>query len=230
MGVKRGRTYPPVVPKTDDRVAVLIVEDHLAIGRALAALIDSADDLSIAGVATNLLEAERSLRTSEPAVVLCDVMLGGDATGFDLLQRWAADARFLMYSAFDLPGYHARAVELGAAGYLSKMADLDTLLGAIRRVAAGTTWFEPTTLVSARRAPRPPTDREAAVLGLLVDGASNRAIAARLGVSVKTVEGVLRRLFDRYDVQNRTELVRLAQRQGWLPTPVGAADHSSVRS
>lgn len=229
MGVKPGPTYPAAVAKTDGRVAVLIVEDHVAIGRALAALIDTADDLSVAGVATTVLEAERSLRATEPAVVLCDVMLGGEATGFDLLERFADRATFLMYSAFDLPGYHARALDLGAGGYLSKMADLDTLLHAIRSVARGTTWFEPTTLVSARHAPRLPTDREATVLRLLVEGVSNTDIAAQLGVSVKTVEGVLRRLFDRYDVQNRTELARMAQRQGWVPTPLGGASHATGR-
>jgi DNA-binding NarL/FixJ family response regulator len=127
-----------------------------------------------------------------------------------------------MYSAFELPGRHARALQLGAAGYVSKTADLDTLLSAIRRVASGGTWFPPHVLIGARRAPRRPTDREAAIIRLVVDGASNVEIAGDLGITVKTVEGVLRRLFDRYDVRNRTELARLTQRQGWLPTTVEA--------
>jgi two-component system response regulator DesR len=149
-------------------------------------------------------------------VVLCDVMLTGRDDGFRLLAAHHAEARFVMYSAFDFPAHHVRAIDEGAAGYVSKMADADEIARAIRRVAAGGVAFGPEVLASARQAPRPPTPRERQVLELLVDGASNDEMARGLGIRVKTIEGTIRRLFDRYSVENRTQLARYALRQGWL--------------
>ena len=71
-------------------------------------------------------------------------------------------------------------------------------------------------LRAIRSAPRRPSDREIEVLGLLCAGASNDEIGSRLGVTEKTVESHLRRLFDRYGVLSRTELAVLALREGWV--------------
>ena len=72
------------------------------------------------------------------------------------------------------------------------------------------------TLNALRDAPRQPSARELEALRLLARGATNDEIAVGLGISIKTVESHLRRLFGRYGVLSRTELAMLAMREGWL--------------
>jgi DNA-binding NarL/FixJ family response regulator len=209
---------------------LLIVEDHPALARGLALLLGTNADIAVTAVCTDAVSAAEAIGRTHPDVVLCDVMLGGRDAGFDLLAAFGARSAFLMYSAYDFPAHHARAIGGRAAGFVSKTADPDVLLRAIRQVAAGGRWFPPDIVASARSAPRPPTDRECELLALLAQGASNDVIATRLGIRVKTVEGMFRRLFDRYDVINRTQLVQLAQREGWLTSGVLPAIPSALMS
>jgi len=83
-------------------------------------------------------------------------------------------------------------------------------------VAAGGTAFSASAVGAVRTAPRRPSDREIEVLGLVRAGASNAEVAASLGVSEKTVESHLRRMFDRYGVLSRTELAVFAINEGWV--------------
>jgi DNA-binding NarL/FixJ family response regulator len=194
---------------------LVIVEDHTAIAQALAVLL-AGPDITVIGTASDVETADELIGGQAPDVVLCDVMLGGRDGGFDLLDRHGAATRFLMYTAFDYPAHHARALRGGAAGYLPKTVDAEAIVKALRHVAAGGTYFPPSVIDSARRAPRPPTEREHQLLVLLAEGAQNDAMARELGLRVKTIEGMIRRLFDRYGVDNRTQLARFATRQGWL--------------
>jgi DNA-binding NarL/FixJ family response regulator len=195
---------------------LLIVEDHPALARGLALLLGTNADIAITAVCMDAASAAEAIGRTRPDVVLCDVMLQGRDAGFDLLAAFGTRTAFLMYSAYDFPAHHARAIAGRAAGFVSKTAEPDVLLRAIRQVAAGGRWFPSEIVASARSAARPPTGRESELLALLAQGASNDVIATRLGIRVKTVEGMFRRLFDRYDVGNRTQLVQLAQREGWL--------------
>jgi DNA-binding NarL/FixJ family response regulator len=197
-------------------IRVVVVEDHPAIAEGLAALLRAEPDLKVLGVATDAGLAEHMIVELAPDVVLCDVMLDGRDAGFDLAGRLSDRARFLMLTAYDVQSNHVRAVRVGAAGYLSKMSDARTIATAIRRIHAGHRSFSTDVLRSASQAPASPTARELQLLELLARGATNEAIASSLGVRVKTVEGMLRRLFDRYDVDNRTQLARFAVTQGWV--------------
>jgi len=197
-------------------IRLLIVEDHAAIAEALGALLGTGHEVHVHGVVRDAATAEARLGSDPPDVVLCDVMLGGSDRGFDLLRRFGSDAAFVMYSAFEFPAHHARALELGAKGYVSKTAPVDEIVAVIRRAAAGQRAFPRQVLDSARAAPAPPTARELQVIAMVAAGATNEQLAEQLGLRVKSVEGTLRRLFDRYGVRNRTQLVALANRQGWL--------------
>jgi DNA-binding NarL/FixJ family response regulator len=126
-----------------------------------------------------------------------------------------------MFSAYGYPDYYRTAIEQGAAGYLLKMATIEEVMGAVRTVAAGGKAFPTHVLRSARRARRRPTPRQREIIALVADGRTNDEIAEALSIHVKTVEGQLRRLFDRHDVANRTELVRVAEREGWIAGPLG---------
>lgn len=94
------------------------------------------------------------------------------------------------------------------------------MVRAIRRAAAGETTFAVEPVRAARGSLRTPSEREVQRLGLLAAGGSNGEIALKLGISVRTVESHLRRLFARYGVLSRTELAIFAVLEGWIPVRV----------
>jgi DNA-binding NarL/FixJ family response regulator len=213
-------------PAADGRIAVGVVDDHPAIVASIVAAIEATDDVRAAGVASTLDDAlVLARRDGHKAidVLLCDMQLAGGAEGLRLLGERAAttDGRVpavVILSGFDQPSLIRAAFERGAAGYLVKTAPLDAILDAVRVVAAGGTAFSASAVGAVRNAPRRPSDREIEVLGLVRAGASNAEIAGSLGVSEKTIESHLRRMFDRYGVLSRTELTVFAIDEGWVTT------------
>ena len=197
-------------------IRVAIVEDHPAIADGLAALIEGSPLVTVVGTARDVRSATALIERASPDVVLCDIRLSDASDGFDLVRTHPAGPAFIILSAYWYPSYHVRAVELGAKGYLSKMASVDQILRAVETVAGGGTAFPVAARQAASDALRVPTPRELEILALVAEGHSNADIADQLSLRVKTVESQLRRLFDRYDVTSRTALVRLAARQGWI--------------
>ncbi len=200
-------------------IRVLLVDDHPAILDAVGAGVRGAPDLALVGTARTLAEARAALETGAGAidVVVSDVQLAGEAEGLRLLDTMPASGpAVLLLSSFDQPPLIRTAFERGAAGYLIKTSEVTEILDAVRTVAGGGTAFSAAMLRAIRSAPRRPSDREIEVMALLCGGASNDEIGVRLGVTEKTVESHLRRLFDRYGVLSRTELAVLALREGWV--------------
>ena len=197
-------------------IRVAIVEDHPAIADGLAALIQMSAGVTVVGTARDLRSASELIEKATPDVVLCDIRLADAGDGFDLVRRHGHGPAFIILSAYWYPSYHVKAIELGAKGYLSKMATVDEIVRAVETVAAGGSAFPVAARQAASDALRVPTPRELEILALVGEGLPNAEIAERLALRVKTVESQLRRLFDRYDVTSRTALVRLAARQGWI--------------
>lgn len=201
-------------------VRVLLVDDHPAIIDAIAEAVRAAPDLDLAGTARTLEGALRLLVGPTAVgvdVVVSDVQLAGEAEGLRLLEPLGSSAPvILLLSSFDQPPLIRTAFERGAAGYLLKTREVTEILDAVRIVADGGTAFSASMLSTVRGAARRPSDREIQVLRLLCGGSSNDEIGAQLGVTEKTVESHLRRLFDRYGVLSRTELAVLALREGWV--------------
>ena len=121
----------------------------------------------------------------------------------------------MVLTAYDYPQYAAAALRLGAAGFVLKTAPIAELIEAIRRAASGGMAFgvRPMGLMPVL------TAREREVVLLVVEGRSNDEIGVALGITSKTVEAHLRRLFDRLGLQSRTELATRALREGWLEVP-----------
>lgn len=199
-------------------IRVAVVDDHpLVLDGLRAALADSGDVELVASLAT--LADARAALNEEVDVVICDIRLG-DESGFQLLSEAAGLTRapaFLMISSFDSPQYVHAAQRLGAAGFLLKTAPSSEILAAVRRIAAGGSAYD--VRLIRGRGWRPLTKREHDVLAGVVNGRSNDEIAADLGVSRKTVEVYLSRLFVRSGAQSRTELAVLAERERWLDVP-----------
>lgn len=198
-------------------IRVAIVDDHPATASGLAAMLTREPGLVVVGTTGSDAEAVELLSRERPDVALVDIQLDGNPTGFEILRRVARSGpAVIMFSSYDYPGFHARAFELGARGYLAKTASVAEIVAAIRSVAAGGTAFSAAAIEDARDAPRPPSDRELQVIRLVAAGRSNDEIGARLGLTEKSVESHLRRLFGRYAVVSRTELSLTAVRQGWI--------------
>jgi DNA-binding NarL/FixJ family response regulator len=193
-------------------IRVAVVDDHPLVREGTAALIDRQGDMEIAGVASSLDELRAILANEEIQVLLLDLRLG-EESGFDLLRHESAGRMpaVVVVTSYDYPQYADAALRLGAAGFVVKTAPTAELLDAIRGAASGGLHFgvRPGKGVSL-------SEREREVLRRVVEGASNDEIGARLGISSRTVESHLRRLFERHDVASRTELAARAIREGWL--------------
>ncbi len=204
-------------------IRLAIVEDHPATAEGLAALVGREPDLTVVGTAVNIDQARTLIRSKAPDVVLCDVELAGGGRGFELIGATSgAGARapaIVFLSSYDYPAFYALALERGAAGYLLKTEPVSEIVRAIRRAAAGDTTFEVAAIKPVTASRRSPSEREVGVIGLLAAGRSNDEIAHEFGITVRTVESHLRRLFARYGVFSRTELAMLAVREGWIPVP-----------
>jgi DNA-binding NarL/FixJ family response regulator len=197
-------------------IRVGVVDDHPTILAAVAAAVDGADDLVLAGRGRTLNDALRLLGQSD--VLLCDVELEGHAEGIrvlDAAREQQPSAAVLLLSGHGHPSVVRAAVDRGAAGYLDKSAEVGTIIDAIRTVAAGGTVFRAADLAAARDMPRRPSERELQVIAAVVSGRTNAEVATELGMSEKTVETHLHRLFDRYGLMSRTELAVLAVEERW---------------
>jgi DNA-binding NarL/FixJ family response regulator len=212
-------------------IRLAIADDHPAIGAAVrAAVAEDAGEPRIELVAdVRTLDAALALvaRPSAewPNVILCDLQLG---SGSDGLQVFAAAAalgpggpRVIAFTSFDRSSYMRAVFDRGGAGFLSKATEMPAVIRAVRLVAAGGTAFSSLALDAVRGAPRPPSGREVDVLRGLMAGATSEEIGHGLGISPRTVESHLRRLFDRYGVVSRTELAVLATREGWVDEGAG---------
>jgi len=207
-------------------IRVAVVDDHPATAEGLAALLAAEPDIVVVGTAAEVAGARALIDRQGPDVVLCDIELAGGARGFELLDpARPTGPAVILFSSYDYPAFHAHALERGAAGYLLKTAPIKDVLDAIRTVAGGGSAFTYRGLHAARTARRPPSDRELRVIELVAAGRPNIEIAERLGIGSKTVESHLRRLFARYGVDNRTELVAVAVGEGWV-APSGQRSRS----
>lgn len=198
-------------------IRVGVVDDHPSILAAIAAAVDAADDLVLAGTGRTLTDAIALLPRSD--VLLCDVQLEGPADGIRVLEAardTAASSAVLLLSGHGHASVVRAAIERGAAGYLDKGAEVATILDAVRTVAAGGTVFRAADLAASRAVPRPPSERELQVIAGVVRGHTNAEIAGGLGLSEKTVETHLHRLFDRYGLLSRTELAVFAVDERWV--------------
>ncbi len=197
-------------------IRLLVVDEHPVVGQGIRAILADEPDFSVESV-TDVSSAAQALGERDHDVVFSETFLHGRHGGLDLLRRRRQGRpAFLMFSAHTFPSHYLEAVEGGAQGLLSKTAPPKEIIRSIRAVASGGRAFSAAATDGARMARRRPAPRELEIVALVAAGAFNAEIARRLTIGLATVEGVLRRLFDRYSAPNRTALARLADVQGWL--------------
>ncbi len=227
MESRSGAAGSPCDDAEVNPIRLAIVDDHPAIGLAIQAAVaaDGEREIRIVGTARTPedgIELVSRAGEDRPDVVLCDIQLRAGTDGLRVIEAAsAAGCRAIVLTSFDRSSLMRSAFERGASGFLDKGVEMAAILAAVRTVADGGTAFSAAALDAARFGPRTPSQREIGVLTELHKGATSDEIGARLGISSRTVESHLRRLFDRYGVVSRTELAVLALREGWIDSGPG---------
>lgn len=219
----------------EDRIRLLIVDDHPLFRRGLTALLSADAGLRVVGDAADAGEAQRQAELLQPDVILLDNHLPG-VTGVAALPALRAacpQCCILMLTVSEDEADLAAALRGGASGYLLKTIDGETLSTAIRRAVAGDNVIaqEMTAkLVAAFRqasAPAPVPDpgaaepaaaelspRETEILVEIGRGASNKEIARRLSIAESTVKIHVQHLLRKLDVSSRVQLAVIAKSRG----------------
>lgn len=213
-----------------NKLRILLAEDHETIRDGLKLLVGSQPDMEVVGEADNGRVAVQLAQQLLPDMVVMDVSMpelnGLQATR--KLKRQCPQVKVLALTRHTDSGYLQQLLQAGASGYVLKQSKSVELLRAIRAVAAGQNYLDPALsekvlgILTGRpgangaSAETKLTDREAEILRLIAVGYINKEVAARLSLSVKTVETHKARGMEKLDLKSRVDLVRYAMLQGWL--------------
>jgi DNA-binding NarL/FixJ family response regulator len=192
-------------------IRIVVVDDHPVVREGLVAALARRDDFTIAAAFGSAEELLSSRAAAD--VVLLDLELPG-MSGIDVLPRLTAPA--LVLTAYSTDEQIDAVLRAGARGYLLKGAALEEIERAIRAVARGERYLDPriaSRIVALAQAPRL-SPRERDVLRLLVEGKSNKEIAAALGVAERTVKFHVTSIFNKLGAENRAQAVTIAHERG----------------
>jgi NarL family two-component system response regulator LiaR len=200
-------------------IRIALVDDHRVVTRSLKAYLESFSDLQVVGTAASGEDLLAQLAAWRPDVVLQDLLLPGGLDGIrttaQILKR-APDTRVVALTASIDEARMIGVLRAGAAGYVRKDAEPETLLAAVRAVARGKTFLDPAVgpIVAATRGADDLTAREGEVLRELVLGRSNKDIGAALGIAEQTVKSHVANLLDKLGVVNRGQAAIEALKRG----------------
>jgi DNA-binding NarL/FixJ family response regulator len=210
------------------KTRIVLADDHPIFLEGLRKLIEMEDDFEVVGEATTGTSALRQIGHTKPDVAILDVSMP-ELNGIALSRRLAADhpgVRILMLTLHEDRAYLKQALQVGARGYVLKRSASATLVHAIRAVMVGGIYVDPAIAgrmfdsqpTRVRQAPVAPglTAREIEVLKFTATGLTNKEIARRLDVGVKSVETFKARAVGKLGFKNRADIVRYAIMRGWL--------------
>jgi two-component system response regulator NreC len=202
---------------------VVIADDHQVVRSGLRMLLDAEPGLEVMAEAGDLPSTFEQVERHRPDVLILDLHMPGEPSlpAIPRLRDRAPETRVVVLTAQRDPSFAGEAMRLGAAGYVPKEAAGRQLVRAIRMAAEGKTYLEPTlgarlaadTAAAKRSAPEL-TERELEVLRLIARGHTNREIAERLFLSVRTVEGHRARIQHKLGRSRRSDLVEYVLERG----------------
>ncbi len=210
-------------------IRILIADDHGVLRAGLRALLNAEPDLEVVGEAADGQGALRLTEELRPDILLLDISMPGPS-GIEVT-RWVRqarpDTRVLLLTVHEDESMLREAIRAGAAGYIVKRAVESELINAIHAVWRGDLYIHPamtrallrdwSSSAPPRRAPLEPlTPREREVLCLIAQGYTNRQIAEKLSISVRTVESHRANIIGKLGLRSRVELVRYAREHGLL--------------
>ncbi|MBD2749917.1 response regulator transcription factor [Microvirga sp. BT688] len=214
------------------QIRVALADDHPVVLAGVRALLQEAPEIELIGEASNGVAALQLICDKRPDVAVIDISMP-DLNGIDLAKRVASscpEVKLLALTVHEDRAYVQPLLHAGARGYLLKRSAAEDLVRAIRAVAAGGVYLDPavadralsdglrnTKAGSAQSASLETlSQREADVLRLTAQGYSNKEVATRLEVSVKTIETYKARAAEKLGLRTRSDIVRYGASQGWL--------------
>lgn len=214
-----------------ETIKILIADDHAFVRESTRRILEQERDLEVVAEAGDGEEAVKLACELKPHVALLDVAMpkldGVEAT--KRIKASCPSVAVLVLSAYDDDPFVFGLLEAGAAGYLLKSVRGKEIVEAIRAVHAGESVLHPSVARKVlnrfagsagkrkkRKSPDMLTDREMEVLRMVTRGSSNKDIADKLCLSVRTVQGHLANIFDKLKVSSRTEAVVRALKEGWV--------------
>ena len=214
-----------------EKIRIVLADDHPIVLDGLRNLIRAEPDFELVGEAASGLSALKIIREQRPDVAVLDISMP-ELNGIVLSRRLAGEMpalRLLVLTLHEDRAYLNQALEAGVRGYVLKRSAVENLVQAIRAVMVGGLYIDPAIVgrvfeskqinkrLAARKGVAPAlTDREADVLKMAALGFTNKEIASRLDVGVKSIETYKARGLEKLGLKTRAELVRYASGQGWL--------------
>lgn len=201
-------------------ISIALVDDHRVVARSLKAYLESFPDLKVVGIAASGEELLRRLHEWNPQVVLQDLLMPGGIDGIETIRRISECAHCVKIIALTASTDEARmmgALRAGAVGYVRKDAEPEVLLAAVRAVARGKTYIDPSVSRQILQATAPHEDltpREIGVLRQLALGRSNKEIADALSIGDETVKTHVGNVFSKLQVENRAQAIVQALKRG----------------
>ncbi|MBE4907265.1 response regulator transcription factor [Bacillus luteolus] len=212
-------------------IKLLLVDDHAVLRDGLRNIFELEDDITVVGEAVSGEDAIEKVKTCQPDVVLMDINMpkknGVEVTG--ILKKQYPGIKVLVLTMHSHDEFFMAAIREGADGYLLKDAPSNQVIEAIRTVARGESVIHPSMtkkLLSFHQQNQQEqvqdsslTEREREVLMCLVEGLSNKEIAERLFISDKTVKIHVSKIFKKFDVKSRSQVVIYAVQKQLVPMP-----------
>ena len=212
-------------------IKILLCDDHAVVRMGLKMLLNNNKDIEVIGEASEGDEAIRLAQELKPNVVIMDLSMPHGKDGLTAtaeLKKLMPEVAILILTMHDDEEYLFRAIQVGASGCILKSAPQEELLGAIRSVSNGNAYLNPSATkrlmeeyIGSVKQGNSDTfhllsDREKEVLTLIAKGFSNKEIAEKLFISVKTVETHKSNLMEKLQMKTRPELVAFALKKGLL--------------
>jgi two-component system response regulator NreC len=226
-----------------DTIKLLLVDDHDVVRTGLRSFLETQPGFEVIAEAKNGLQALEKAREAQPDIVLMDITMP-DMDGMEAtlqLKKMYPECQVLVLTVHADKQYFMKMLSVGASGYITKQAAADELVAAIKAVAAGHVYLQPTLarwlledyqqLVKGVTLPAPGgnnemdkdvvgleilSKRERQVLELIGEGLNNHDIGKRLGLSPKTIARHRERIMKKLNMHSRTELVKFAIRTGLI--------------
>jgi two-component system, NarL family, response regulator NreC len=214
-----------------NKLRILLADDHATVREGVKMIINAQADMEVVAEAADGRSAVAEVQACKPDVVVMDVSMphgNGLKATETIKDRWP-EIKVLALTRHQDDGYLQQLLRAGAAGYVLKQSRPAELLQAIRAIAGGGSYLDPAVAgrvigeYGRRRQPPPAvagvgtlSGREDEVLRLIAWGYSNKEIASRLDLSVKTVETHKANAMHKLQMRSRIDIVRFALLQGWL--------------
>ena len=212
-----------------ENIRLLIVDDHFIIREGLRLIFDTIPNLDLVAEAENGEEALVQVEDHLPDVILMDLQMPvmDGITAIEILRKTHPEIAIIILTTYKENDLLLRGLKAGARGYLLKDTDRQTLINTIQAAARGETLLKPEILQQAlsyqsekpgleKDFENPLSERELEVLQMVAEGARNKEIAYKLGITERTVKAHLSHIFQKLNVDARAAAVAAAAKSGIL--------------